>query len=561
MVELPVEMFDIIASFSGRNDLPRLGTVSRAWQFAIERLTMRAIRIRSTDLQVFSDLFVHRNRQAALKFIDFEVVLPAYSDRQCARFETDQDKQRNNEALTDAVHSLFSILHSWDEESGMPGSETASYQRPIVAGRICLILNAYSPSDVDRRQNIDVKLQSYLRKNPDDLFEHRYQRSFLRVSRCDELPAVSRIGAFQAMELCHTRGRCIEGASLAGVAAKLPNLENILWTVNDNEKIYETVRQQHRFGKMFFFLFGESFYRKKSKFNCRVDFAQSLATLSLQFLKIVRLTIFNKAPANQHFKLSSALLPSDPLTDHLSLALHALSLSPNLTHLTLAGNIVLSPCFFWPQGPTTTTTPFWPHLQKLDVRLNITTPTGNWLYMRDPEDDDDEEDEEDNDPLIVPDLLSMWQEYETGSMHSNDSEVPRMFRGYLQSHLDGSKPEHYFRKKVDAKQLNPMLVAMARATRHMPVIRSLALQIYSPSSSEVDVWFLARGERPDVSVQFYDDDAEGEEERMVARMKKRWLVIIGNESKWSVPEDLLEAWRYVGAEDDDDVLVKIRYLE
>lgn len=275
----------------------------------------------------------------------------------------------------------------------------------------------------------------------------------------------------------------------------------------------------------------------------------------------MHLTIFNKAPANQHFKLSSALLPSDPSTDHLSLALHALSLSPNLTDLRLAGNIVLSPCFFWPQDPTTPT-PSWPHLQKLDVRLNITTPTGNWLYMRDPEDGDDEDDEEDNDPLMVPDLLGMWAEYETGSMHSNDSEVPRMFRGYLQSHLDGSRPEHYFRKKVDAKQLNPMLVAMARATRHMPAIQSLALQLYSSSFSEVGVWFLARGGRPDVnSVRFYDDGAEGVEERMAARMKKRWLVIIGNESKWRVPEDLLEAWRYVGTEDEDDVQVKIRYLE
>ena len=242
MVELPIELMDIILSFSSRKDFPRLSTVSRTWQFVIECHTMRAVRIKSTDLQEFSKIFLHHNRRAALKKLAFDVVLPPYSDDQSTRFETQQDNRRNNEVQTDAIHSLFSILHSWDEEVGIPGNGSASYQRPANAGHTSLILKAYSSADPGQRPEI-TSCHFGARES---LYEERYQRSFLRISMCDELPTASRIRSFEARELCYQRR--IEGASLSRVAAKLPNLEKIYWAVNDDEKIYETVRQQHRFG-------------------------------------------------------------------------------------------------------------------------------------------------------------------------------------------------------------------------------------------------------------------------------------------------------------------------
>lgn len=548
MVELPVELFDIIASFSRTSDLPRLSTVSRAWQSTVERFTMREIHIKSTDLQDFSNVFVHPNRRAALINLSYDVVLPAYSERQCARFETGQDKQRNNETLTDAVHSLFSLLHSWDKKARIQSDGTLGYERAEAAGRILLTLDAHSPLDPDRREHVDVRaqrLETLLPNGRKDLFEHRYERSFLRILRCEELSAVPRIRGFEVKKLCHRRR--IEGASLAGVAAKLPNLDTIVWAINDDEKFHEAVRQQNRF-----------------------DFAESLATLPLQSLKRVDLTIFNRAPHNQYFKLPSALLPSAPSTDHLSLSLHALSLSPNLTHLRLRGEIVLSPCFFWPQNPTTTT-PIWPHLQYLDVFLNITTPEGNWLYVRDPEgsDDDDDEDEDDDvEPLTVSDLLELADflgienENETVSKQSNDSELPHRFSWFLQSRLDGSIPERYFRKKVDVERLNPMLMAMARAARQMPAIRRLGLRLHQYSFSEVDVYFLARGGQPGgVIPEWFEANAGGEEEEGMARTTKQWVIMIGEEAKWSVPNKLKAAWKSVGAEDGDEVLIEIEYTQ
>ena len=238
MVEFPIELMEMIVSFSSRDDFGRLSAVSRTWQSVTEYHTMRKINLKSPDLQDFARIFAPHNRRAALTKLVFDVVLPSYSDDESARFETHQDKQRNSEVLSYAVHSLMSILHSWDEDVRMLGNGTASYQRPVTTGHISLVLKAYSLSDEG------PMLAEYIRNSVE---EKRWQRSFLRISKCDEIPTVSRICEFKAVR---SRFRHIEGASLAGVAAKLPNLENISWYAYDDDRIYAAMRQQRRFGKV-----------------------------------------------------------------------------------------------------------------------------------------------------------------------------------------------------------------------------------------------------------------------------------------------------------------------
>lgn len=180
------------------------------------------------------------------------------------------------------------------------------------------------------------------------------------------------------------------------------------------------------------------------------------------------MTAFNQAPQSPRFKLSSALLPPAPSTDYLSLALHSLSQSPNLTHLSLRDDIILSSCFFWPQE-SIHPAPSWPLLQYLSVWLNIATPEDDWLCVLDPEDSDDDDHDEDVDPLTLSDYLELAglelagiighvegivEENETTSTHSSDSEIPQTFNHRLQSHLDGSKPKRYFCKIFDAERLN-----------------------------------------------------------------------------------------------------------
>lgn len=224
--------------------------------------------------------------------------------------------------------------------------------------------------------------------------------------------------------------------------------------------------------------------------------------------------------------------------------------------------MVLSPCFFWPENPSTPT-PFWPHLQKLEVSLNITTPEGKWLYVRDPEDpydyDEDIELPALSSVLELAHLLGIMVENGMVATYSNNVKVPQLFNERFQSYLDGLKPERYFRKIIDGERLNPMLMAMARAARHMPAIRSLRLHICTHTfGSAVDVLYFACGRRSGaVFDKFYGNDADGQEEE---RSGKRWVVIVGKESKWSVPEYLQAAWKSVGDDDHDDIPIKVDYI-
>ncbi|MCJ1469430.1 hypothetical protein MMC07_008063 [Pseudocyphellaria aurata] len=414
MFGFPSELIFIIASFLSFEDLVRLATVCRQWQFIAERYTMRNIQVWSNRLKDFSDIFAHHHRRAALVDLVYHVVLPTYPNSRYGRAESRQDQDRNNKVVTKAVHELFSILHSWDEEAGMLADTTASSPRRVAGGRMSFMLNAYSPTDLDEEAYRNYRI-THKPISQTERYERRCGRSFLQILRCDELPDLPRIQEFLATELYYQRH--IEGASLTRVAAKLPNLTAVDWKVNDNQSSKTALRQQHRF-----------------------DFAQSLTIVPSENLTSVNLTIYNQAPEDQIVDPPSALMDSEPSTDHLSQALHALSLSPNLVHLSLGGNVVLSPCFFWPQEPTATATaPLWPHLQDLQIDLNRTTPDGTWLYVHDPDD--------------------------------NNAVLPT-------------------RKLVDGSRLSPMQLAMAYAAKRMPVVKRLGLYLSSAPDKSVNVKFF-----------------------------------------------------------------------
>ena len=111
-------------------------------------------------------------------------------------------------------------------------------------------------------------------------------------------------------------------------------------------------------------------------------------------LKRVALDWYSKPLDNQELHHLSALIPSFPTTDHLSLAIHAISQSENLTHLELGAYLVISPSLFWPD--TQTKRPSWPNLVSVNVVFNMNTADGDWYFTRDDsvnvKSDDDDDD-------------------------------------------------------------------------------------------------------------------------------------------------------------------------
>lgn len=257
------------------------------------------------------------------------------------------------------------------------------------------------------------------------------------------------------------------------------------------------------------------------------------------------LNLHNEAPCNQNFKLQSALLPSSPSIDQLSLALYALSQAPVLTDLTVCG--VISPTFFWPEKSRSTDPPFWPHLRHLEVQLNETTPDGKWLYVKDPEDSDDED-------MLHQGLTAfsdVESEYSVHSSDSGDSLVADHFDAWHEAYRDGSEPCYRFRKMLNPRRINPMLMAMARAARHMPKVQRLVLCSRRSRQPGLSVSYLAPGQ--EIGSRWEKGEASWEEEELA---HKRWRILSNRASKWTPTKKLEEAWRAMGST-TEEVIIKI----
>jgi hypothetical protein len=240
MDSLAPELLDAIIELLDPSDLLRCCTVSQRWQSSVERLTFRDIRLKSTDLERFSDIFSDHRRREVLATIEYHVILPPYDDKRCDLLETAEDMDSNNEAFTEAFHGLFGILHAWGHDNG---------QRASNQTRGCPIklkLAVYSPTDYPFRHGMD-KWETRRLWQQTAFFGPQYEYSFLRLLQ-EELPTVLRIWRFEAMRAT-LRPRNVEGAALAAIAAKLPDLESIDWQINDDDKKFPLLRQQRRYGR------------------------------------------------------------------------------------------------------------------------------------------------------------------------------------------------------------------------------------------------------------------------------------------------------------------------
>lgn len=250
MDRLPQELITHIASFIEREEdqshigfllrkklpskLPPYATLSRAWQLAIETRTFGNLRLKSTELPYVTQV-VTGHQRGFIANIQYQVVLPAYPDHHCAKFETEEDQEGNSQAFTYAIHVLFRFLKSLEDNG--TGEATGT-----VALDLCDI---YSP--MDKFQRGEEKLQEDetqvgLGKRY-DLWEHRYEHSILKLLDHPELPVLSIVSGFQMTSMAY---RHVEPRSAILMAAKCPRLQSVDISVNDNEKKDQDVRRRAR---------------------------------------------------------------------------------------------------------------------------------------------------------------------------------------------------------------------------------------------------------------------------------------------------------------------------
>ena len=244
MDRLPQELIAHIASFlvykdgwpsTGVSTLSTYATLSHKWQLAIETRTFRSLRLTSPELPYFTQVLT-RNRNAHVSDLGYDVVLPMYNDRECAKFETKEDKERNSQAFTYAIHALFQFIKTWEADG------TGEQSRPLSLR----IIDVYSPMDGFHRgteKYTEDQEQCACGKRR-DLFEHRYKHSSLQLLEHHRLPTLSRVSSFG---IC-TVSRHVEPSSAILLANKLPNVQSTRLYLNDNEKQSPSLRQDLRYG-------------------------------------------------------------------------------------------------------------------------------------------------------------------------------------------------------------------------------------------------------------------------------------------------------------------------
>ena len=508
----------------GRALLPAYATISRSWQYAIERQTFREVAVQSIEIDEFSRIVV-RHRRKLLRRLELNVVLPTYTDRACAKFETEKDKQSNNQVFTKAVKNLLALLRSWhDEYQSVRNDSDASIEQPLILS----IGDCYSPTDHGYRDSENEWDFAHYH----DLLQHRYESSLLQLESIEGTQEIPQISSFHV-----SKGtRKIEPRSLAMIATKFPNLNSFRWRLQDNEKRDPQLRQQTRFGRLLEHISSLRTLQHERWLTRSInlqDFAEALPMIPQGSLRQVAIDYFNKPPDNQELNASSALIPSLPTSDRLSLSIHAISLSERLTHLELGDSIVISPLLFWPSVQTKE--PSWPNLVSVKVNFSMNTVDGDWYFTRD--DNEDLESDDDDDAESDTSSSDTSESDDSDTKQNSDPDTPDTYNGKKVALAIGEEPYRHFRSRADPGKLNELFEAAARAGAHMPRLQRMTLRTEVKASRMFTfaMNYVAQGERT----------GQGAGSRNVDMPRLDWVI---GSSGYEPEESILEIWRQAKGE-------------
>ena len=131
------------------------------------------------------------------------------------------------------------------------------------------------------------------------------------------------------------------------------------------------------------------------------------------------------------------------------------------------------------------------------------------------------------------------------SVLSYDSLVPDTFNAKKEALATGDFPVRRFRTKPDSDQINPLLIAMARATGQMPKLERMSLaaaQSFCAGKFQFELKYLAPGQ------DSFQDEETGDEEKP----RLYWRV-----GKWRPEAEVLRLWSE-GKGTEQEIFVKFR---
>lgn len=272
-------------------------------------------------------------------------------------------------------------------------------------------MNAFSPTDLRLSNREQIRLEVTMRKRGKDIFERRFEMSFLRLLEPGLLPNLANL---QRLCIRGNSSRKLAPSIGPDLAASLLNLKDISWEFGDCDDQPASVRSDNR-----------------------VAFVEALKLNPLRQRSTAEIIFYHDFPFDQR-STGESLIPSGFSYDPFSAGLR--TFSQNLTSLTLSAR--LDSTFFWPSDNNTkTVAPFWPFLQTLDVTFDMVTPSGEW-YFTGPRPED----------------------------HEHDNRA----QGNI-GDSSGDSDYTNCREHGDPATINPLLAALAKAVQKMPVLEHFML--------------------------------------------------------------------------------------
>ncbi|KAH7264680.1 hypothetical protein B0J15DRAFT_491216 [Fusarium solani] len=508
MDKLPCALISLIVSClledDGRNRKPwskpppiaQYASISRSWQDAVEMHTFSQVKVRSDEFSRFETAFRHPYRRQVVSTINYDIVLPAYSQARCWKFERPHEHAENIIVFSQAVHAIIGSLHAWQVEDEAVNGAAGSDCRPI---HLNMSVESRLDSSSLQRQGIGL---------------YRMGGHFIDFTEpYSVLPKVRRVSELSIRGVL----RPLHPSAAFRIVSALPSLEYICIDLLEPDATREDMQTQHR--------------------SALTQHLSSMNRTSFSSLRTLYLNWDSCEPWNHSFIPNDLRDPKQGSKDTLSAALHTISQSLPITELFLYGPFIISSELFWPiDSPAPDSPPHWPTLQCLTVNASIVAPDGTYYYTGTP----GTPEPEDGDPWW-PESPRAEAEVDAAGYASDDSRVRDPFNRHDIRRSNGTLPLNNWRSELDPERFNPLALALSRAVCCMPVLGELDFCM-GMSDIQGSSGIVLYGEAESDVASLLSGNREME------HVKRRgWRAEIGRNAKWEPPEEMLELWRrFVG---------------
>ncbi|KAK4186730.1 hypothetical protein QBC35DRAFT_386504 [Podospora australis] len=470
MDKLPLEIVTNIASFLPTRDLgengqrvrPSIASLSRAWQSVMEPDVFRELNIKHTELDDFAAVFStsQAHRRTLLRTLYFSIVLPTYTDEQCAVYETNQDRAANDKVASEAVSALFDVLSAWG------GSESSD---------LTLLIRIHSPMD-GRHRGLDKLRQDRhdsIISRREDLFHRRYKYSYIRLTDTDKLPEIPCVSALFAQG----GDRELHPSCQAALTAKLTSLKKVDWQYTE-PGVYVPLQRQIREELV------------QSLENLRVDPAVTSFHLDVTSHKYLH-----------HQRLPNLAFPheQDPLSSVLH---HYIGSGEKLINVRYDGTVDAS--LFWPYSSgEEAPEQLWASVHHVSVDFDYRGPHGKWYLQAEPPQDESDSDSEipiDHHAGDEPLPPGTPGHYPPGYRSPEEAQAALQYEKSLDRVLDPGdgtfdSDKEDFRRWPNDEVINPLLEGFGRGIARMPALKFAELTTRLETGAELFVCYYAPGKK------------------------------------------------------------------